>query len=294
MQLTSNVTDTALVLEGGGMRGAFTAGVVTTLIHAGIFFDYVAGISAGTSNLVNYLSRAPVRARMCFVDFAANRNLGSWWTWVQGKGLFNAHYIYEETWVADGPLPFDFEAFRANPASYRIGAFDAAAGETIYWSEDDVHEAADLMRRVRASSSIPLMMPPVTIDGRMYVDGALGLGGGIPLPVAQRDGHTKFLVVMTRERSYVKPRYRSAALYKARFLNHPAIAEGILARPGNYNATREELLELERQGRACLVFPDSMTVTNHTSDVPALQACYDAALAQSARELPRWREFLGV
>jgi len=294
MEITSNVTDTALVFEGGGMRGAFTAGVVVTLLKAGIYFDYVSGISAGASNTVNYISRASDRARQCFVDFALDPLIGSWRTWLQGKGMFNAHYIYEETWLPGGPLPFDFPAFMANPARFRIGAFDVDAGETIYWSRDDIHVAGDLMRRVRASSSIPFAMPMVRIDNRTFVDGALGTGGGIPLSVAQSEGYTKFFVVLTRPRSYVKPTAKGDRALKAYYWRYPAVAEGILGRADKYNATREELLDLERDGKACVVFPDEMRVTNRTTDIAALQSCYDGSLMQSRRELPRWREFLGL
>lgn len=294
MELTSNISDTALVLEGGGMRGAFTAAIVTTLLGEGMHFDYVAGISAGSSNLANYVSRAAVRARRCFVDFAANPQFGTWKTWLQGKGLFNAEFIYERTYLPDGPLPFDFDSFMANPARVRIGAYDTVLGETVYWSRDDIHVPLDLMHRVRASSSIPLVMPPVTVDGRLYVDGALGLGGGIPLPVAQRDGFSKFFVVLTRGRDYVKPASHGTGFFRALFPRHPAIAAGVRARPARYNAMREELFELERQGRAIVVYPDLMIVDNQTRDVAALRTVFDAGLAQSRRELPRWKEFLGM
>ena len=197
MDLRSNVTDTALVLEGGGMRGAFTAGVISVLIEEEIFIDYVAAISAGTSNTANYLTRNPIRARKSFVDFAADPMFGSWKTWIRGKGLFNAQYIYKETSYPGGPLPFDFDMFMANPAQFRIGAFDAALGETIYWSREDIKDQPDLMKKVRASSSMPLVMPPVKMDNRLWVDGALGQGGGIPLPIAKQDGHTKFFVILT-------------------------------------------------------------------------------------------------
>ncbi|MCL2470995.1 MAG: patatin family protein [Propionibacteriaceae bacterium] len=294
MDMTNNVTDTALIFEGGGMRGSFSAGVVTTLLAEGIFFDYVAGISAGSSNTVNYISRNPERARQSFVDFADNPKFGSWKTWLQGKGMFNAKFIYEESGLPGGPLPFDFDRFMANHAEFRIGGFDVAAGQTIYWSRKDIHQTFDLMTRVRASSSIPMVMPPVTINGRMYVDGALGVGGGIPLPVAQRDGYTKFFVVLTQKRGYVKRQQRPSAPLKAYYWKHPTIAEGILHRAGEYNAILEELKDLERRGQACLVFPDHMNVTNGTRNVPALQATYDEGIEQARRELPRWKEFLNL
>ena len=294
MELRSNVSDVALIFEGGGMRGAYSAGVMAALLGEGIFFDYVCGISAGSSNTVSYIARSPERARAAFVDFADDPRFGSWWTWIQGKGLFNAKYIYEETYLPDGPLPFDFESFSANPAQFRIGAFDAAAAQTIYWSRQDIKCTADLMRKVRASSSIPLVMPTVDIDGRLYVDGALGVGGGLALSVAQRDGYTKFFVVRTRERTYVKPPYRLSSVLKILYHRYPAIAEGIAVRHTQYNATHEELLELERQGQAYIVFPKQMTLTNQTRDVVTLQAGYEAGLAQGHSEAPAWKDFLNL
>ncbi len=157
MSITSNVTDTALIFEGGGMRVSYTAAVVATLIEAGIFVDYVAGISAGSSNTANYLSRAPERARKSFVDFADDPRFGSWKTWLQGKGLFNAQYIYEETCLPGGPLPFDFETFQANPAQFRIGAFDMKLGDTIYWSRSDIHERAVSQVRRQGKNHTPAL-----------------------------------------------------------------------------------------------------------------------------------------
>jgi len=277
------------------MRGSYTSAVVTTLLNEGIFFDYAAGISAGSSHVANYVSRDPVRAHKSFVDFAADPRFGSARTWLQGKGLFNAEFIYEQAYFPDGPLPFDYEMFTDNPARVRIGSYDVSAGQTVYWSKANITGAADLMRRVRASSSMPFSMPPVRIDNRLYVDGGIGAGGGIPLPIAQRDGFTKFFVVLSRERSYVKPSFaKYSPLLKLYFRKHPTIAEGILRRPGEYNATREQLFELERQGRAYLFFPDIMPVTNRTTDVAQLQRAYNIGLEQAIREVPRWREFLDL
>ncbi|MDR2929962.1 MAG: patatin family protein [Propionibacteriaceae bacterium] len=292
--MTSNITDTALIFEGGGMRASYTAAVVATLLDAGLYFDYVAGISAGSSNTANYLARDAKRAKLSFVDFADDPRFGSWKTWIQGKGLFNAHYIYEETCLPGGPLPYAFDTFAANPARLRIGAFDMDSGRTIYWSRSDMARPADLMRRVRASSTMPIIMPPVTIDSRTYVDGAIGQGGGIPLSIAQADGFRRFFVVLTRDRHYIKPPTKADGFFRAYYRRHPSVAEGIADRPRQYNATREELLDLEREGRAYLFFPEHMTVSNRTHDVAALQASYDAGLAQSRRELPRWQDFLGL
>lgn len=293
-ELTSNVTDTALVFEGGGMRAAYTSAVVATLVEAGIFLDWVGGISAGASNTVNYLARDPWRARHSFTDFVADPLFGDWRTFVRGQGLFNAEYIYEQTSGPDQVLPLDWATFNANPARFRIGAFDCASGEVVHWGRDDIRVMRDLMVRVRASSTMPVVMPPVTIDGRVYVDGALGPTGGIPLDAARADGLSRFLVVLTQRRDYVKKPLGHGWYYQRHFRRFPAVADALRTRHLHYNATREELFELERAGRAYLFTPDYMPIGNGERDLGRLRATWALGIEQARRELPAIREFLGL
>lgn len=291
--LTSTNTDTALVFEGGGMRASFSSGVLTVLLEAGIFCDWVGGISAGSSCTANYLSRDADRAARTFVDFADNPQFGGWRTWARGKGLFSAEFIYEQTSLPGQPLPFDWDAFQANPARCRIGGFRCDDGEMVYWGRDDLDTMPKLMKRVRASSTMPLLMPITTIDGVDYCDGALGPTGGFAVDAARADGYDKFLVVLTRERGYRKPRSRLTRAYPALFRRYPAIAQAMRARPANYNRTLDELAELERAGRAYLVFPDEMPIGNSERSVAKLAQRYQAGRAQAQRELEAIKEFLG-
>lgn len=292
--LTSAVTDTALIFEGGGMRAAYTSALVATLLDAGVFVDWVAGISAGASNTVNYLSRDPWRARHSFTDFAADPQFGDWRTLLRGRGLFHAEYIYEQTSAPDQALPFDWATYRANPARFRIGAFDCASGQTVYWGRDDIVTMRDLMVRVRASSTMPVVMPAVTIDDRVYVDGALGTTGGIALDAARADGFEKMLVVLTQRRDYVKQPLSTEWYYRRHFRRYPAVVDALRTRHRRYNATREELFELERAGRAYLFVPEYMPVGNGERDVTKLRATYALGLDQARRELPAIKEFLGL
>lgn len=291
--LAPNVTDTALIFEGGGMRASLTSAIVVVLLDAGIRFDYVAGISAGASNLANYLSQDSRRARRSFVDFAADPRFGDVRTMLRGEGLFNAKYIYEETGLPDQALPFDWRTFADNPADFRIGAFEAETGDEVFFSRADVTEMTDLMVRVRASSTMPVIMPPVTIDERTYVDGALGADGGIALSRAQADGYEKFFVVLSQERAYRKAPQRFPWFYRQYFRRHPAIAEALLTRWQRYNDTRDRLLELERAGQAYLFAPEVMPVGNGERDLAKLAASHRRGLSQARRELPAWQEFLG-
>lgn len=295
-QLTSTVTDTALVFEGGGMRASYTSGLLVALLEEGIHLDWVGGVSAGSSNTANYVSRDPWRARHSFTDFVGDPRFGDWRTFVRGRGLFDAQYIYEETGLPGQALPFDWETFAANPAQVRITGFSATRGEVVHWGRGDLATLGDLMVRVRASSTMPVIMPPVTIGGEVFVDGALGPSGGIPLDAARADGHRKFLVVLTQERGYVKPPPGAAGVRYLRrhFRRYPAVVEALTQRHATYNATREELWELERAGAAHLFVPEAMPVGNGTRDVARLRASHEAGLAQARRELPAIREFLGL
>lgn len=292
--LTNNVHDVALVLEGGGMRASLTSGVIVALLQAGIHIDWVAGISAGASNAANYLARDPHRARRSFVEFAADPNFGGLRSWLRGTGMFHAEYIYENTSQPGQALPFDWATFRANPARYRIGAFRADDGAQVFFTEADVHEMRDLMLAVRASSTMPVLMPPVQIGGHTYVDGALGDTGGIPFDAARAEGFTKFLVVLSQERGYARAPVGHQAFYRRHFRAFPAVAHAIATRHHRYNATREEIFELERSGQAMVFAPERMPVTNGERNVAKLAAAHELGLAQARREVPAWREFCGL
>lgn len=293
-ELSTNVTDTALIFEGGGMRASFSSGVLAVLLEAGIHCDWVGGISAGSSCVANYLARDGARAERSFVDFAAHPEFGNWRTWLQGKGVFNAEWIYERTSLPHQALPYDWATFTANPTRAAIGALRCEDGEMVYWGRDDIVRLPDLMKRVRASSTMPLFMPLATVDGEVYCDGALGPTGGFAVDAAKADGYEKFVVVMTRTRGYRKPAARFPAGYRRLFRRYPAIAKGVLERPANYNRTLDELFELEREGRAFLIFPDQMPIKNSERRVPVLRSVFESGRAKAESQLDALREFLGL
>lgn len=276
------------------MRGAYSAAVVKVLVEVGIEMPLACGISAGSSLTCNYVARAPDRARQAFVDIALDPKLGNMRTFLQGKGLFNAHYIYREIPRPDGPYPARWEEFCTAKADVRIGAFDIERGENIWWSKADIHTADGLLARVQASSSMPGLMPVVTIDGHRYVDGALGGMGGIALDAAKQAGYRKFFVVLTQERSYVKTPQRLLGAIRARFRKYPAVAAALADRHVRYNRCRQELFDLQASGKAYLFIPEVMPISNGERDYAKLLAAYQRGLVQAEAELPAMREFLGV
>lgn len=291
-----NITapDVALVFEGGGMRASYSSGVLNALLDAGVHTGWVGGISAGSSCTANYLVRDQHRARRSFTDFAREDQFGGLSHWLRGRGFFNAEWIYERTGDEHGVLPYRFDDFERNPTRFGIGAIRCSDGEMVYWDRDDITTRADLMRRVRASSTMPLLMPWTSIDGDDYCDGALGPTGGFAHDAARAAGFERFIVVATRTRDYTKSPQRAPRAMRAALRRYPAVADGLMSRAANYNRAREELLDLERDGRAYLIFPETMPITNSERNVTKLERMYQLGMAQARSEMPAIREFAGL
>lgn len=286
----------ALLFEGGGMRASYTTAAVVTLLEQGLRFPFVCGVSAGSSNVANYLHGDPWRARVSFTDIAYDARFGGWGTWLAGKGFFNAHWLYQESCLPGGPLVYNYGRFERSGCDFAIQAFDIDSGESVAWGRADVHSLDGLMVRVRASSTVPCMMPFTEVDGATYADGGLGQGAGLALQAALDAGYDRVFAVLTRPRGYRKGKpgktqLALAALYERR---HPRLADALRMRNARYNAELDRLEEMARQGRAHIVYADGMAVSSSTCDVAALRASYTDAYARYQRDLPTWLEWLGV
>ena len=293
MNLTTNVRDCALVFEGGGYRAGYTAGMADVLLEEGIHFPFVCGLSAGASNTVNYLSRDRWRTRWAFTELAGDPRAGGRASVLAGTGYINADYCYRGL-IDEGIAPFDWETFAHNPAQLRIQAFERDTGRTVTWGREDIHTVHELIDRVRASSTLPALMQPISVDGRVMLDGGLGRGAGLPLWMAEEAGYERFLFLTTRERGYVKQPFAGAARNMVLRMTEgrPLFRAAMLTRADRYNAEMRRIEQLEREGRCLVVRPDVMSVESTTFDVAKLEESFDRGRAQAKRELPRWREFI--
>lgn len=294
-QLASNVFDCALVFEGGGYRGAYTAGMVAVLLEQGIYFDYVCGISAGTSHTLNYVSRDIPRAKLAFMGIDGAEKLGGLGSFLRGKGYFNADYMYE-TCLFDGYCPFDWDTFAANPARVYTQAFARDTGQTVVFGREQMTDTRRLFRVARASATIPLAMNPAPVDGVTYYDGGLGEGAGIPVRIAERDGFERMVLVATRPVGYYKKPLSVGArmVMKGLFSRYPHLLEAVLTRNERYNAELDRVAEMEREGRVLVIRPETMPVSNGTLDTPKLESAYQLGYEQALRELPRIKEYVGL
>lgn len=280
----SLIDETALIFEGGGMRASNTAGVVTTILEEGLEFPHAFGISAGATHSFNYASRDLWRAKNAFTSFAQDPDFGGLRTFVAGKGWFNSEHLYGEACHLGGPFQFRYDDFLASPTDVTISAFCADTGEAAYWSKADMTTLDRALLLARASATMPGFMPPAHFDGHTWVDGALGPSGGIPLEAAMNAGFERFVVVMTRPRSYVKAPSKPGPL-RALFRDMPHIADAAADRWLRYNRTRERLFKLEEEGRALLFFAEgeATAISNREMNLDKLRASYEAGVAQ-ARE----------
>ncbi len=286
-----------LMLEGGGMRASYTAGMVSTLMEQNISFGHVCGISAGSSHTVNFLSGDIWRTRSSFVDLVMEPEFGNLKTFLEGKGMFSAHWIYEIAGLPGNVLPFKFDQFQANSTPCSIQAFDRDTGETVVWAKEDLSTLEGLMARVRASSTLPMVMPPVELDGHVYYDGGLGTGAGIPLQLALDSGCEKIFAILTRPKGFRKPAPnigKGARAVANAYRKYPHVQQALLTRNERYNAELDKLEKLAEEGKAYIVYSDKMAVSNSTTNLERLRASYFDGYAQAQAELPKWTEWLSA
>lgn len=189
-------------------------------------------------------------------------------------------------------MPFDWETFASSDIDVHIEALRADTGHTAKFGREDFTEPARLMKMVRASSTLPKVMPLAYIDDVPYVDGALGDSGGLVIEAAEKAGYEKFMVLATKDRSYVRPEVTRPIATRRLFQKHPAIAEALIARPKIYNDAKQRILDLEKQGKAMVLFPDAMSVDAAERNLNKLRANYLAGEDQIREEWPSWVEFL--
>ncbi|MDH2456294.1 patatin-like phospholipase family protein [Corynebacterium bovis] len=289
-----NVQDTALVFEGGAMRAAFSSAMVEALLESGVYFDWVFGNSASTVHVANYLAGDAQGARDYFTVFPGDPLFGGIRPFLRGDGFFNSRYIYGEYGGDSYALHLDWQAVQANPAKYRFSGFNGRTGETVHWGREHIDSLPEFLLHARASSSLPFIMPPTHIDGDTWFDGAFGPTGGIPLDAAEAEGFERFVVVMTRTRGYRKRGSRFTRPFARRFAHYPELVESMATRHIRYNATRDRIFQMEREGRAYVFAPQTMPIGNGTRKLNRLVETYDSGLEQARQEMPRIRRFLGL
>ena len=189
-----------LVLEGGGMKCAYTAGILDAMMDNGVTFDYCIGVSAGSANGVSFVAGQRGRNIRFYTEHINEKGYFGLSSFLKTGNLFGLQYIYGTLTNSGGADPLDFDAFMKSPMEYWLVATDAQTGKPTYFSKKDMHK--DDYRHVMASCAIPAVCRPVEINGRFYYDG--GVSDSIPVQKAMDDGCDKLVVILTKPYDFVK------------------------------------------------------------------------------------------
>lgn len=278
---------TALIMEGGAMRGMFTCGVMDVLMERGVSFDAAAGISAGAVFGCNFKSGQIGRPIRYNKRFCADPRYQSLRSLLRTGDLYGADFCYRE--LPDELDVFDRKAFRENPMAFYVGAFDVETGEMAYHRCMD-GEKEDI-QWMRASASMPLVSRPVRIEGRLLLDG--GILEPTPYRFMEGLGYRKNLVILTQPREYRKQKTKGLPLIRALLRKYPKAAEALAARHESYNRHIAYIREKEQKGEALVICPEGPLHIRRTERDPrALERVYQLGRREAENRLPRIMAFL--
>ncbi len=264
---------TGLVLEGGGMRGVFTSGVLDAFMKHDLYFRYIVAVSAGACNGMSYVSRQPRRARISNIDYLARyKYIGIRHLVTQGC-IFDRELLYDK--FPNQLLPFDFEEYFKHAKGFEMVTTNCLTGKAMYLSEtSDRQRSLDI---VRASSSLPYVSKIVTVDGIPMLDG--GIIDSIPINRAIETGHEHNVVILTRNKGWRdtgKDRKVPAFIYK----NYPRLRVALSHRHVVYNQQIDLIDRLEAEGKITCIRPmRPMEVGRIENDVEKLERLYEEGFA---------------
>lgn len=271
--------NSALVLEGGGMRGAFTAGVLDFLIKHNIRFPYTIGVSAGASNGVSFASRQYRRSHDSNVKLPTIRPFIGLKHFLRGKGYIDLDFLFYE--YPEKYNRFDFETYSNSPDRFVIVTSNCITGEAEYHEEKQSHQR--LLDLLRASCSLPFICPLASVDGIPYLDG--GVCDNIPFQRAIDEGYNQLVIVLTRNKDYrksEKPVHLPGFIYK----KYPAIRQKLKDRGVRYNRLLTQIEQLEKEGKAIVIRPiEPIQVTRTETDIAKLEALYQEGYQQASIKL---------
>lgn len=264
---------TGLVLEGGGMRGVFTSGVLDAFMKHNLYFKYIVAVSAGACNGMSYVSRQPRRARVSNIDYLARYRYIGLRHLVTQSCIFDQELLYDK--FPNELLPFDFDEYFKHSQSFEMVTTNCLTGQAMYLSE--AHDRQRSLDIVKASSSLPFVSKIVNVDGLPMLDG--GIVDSIPIRRAIETGHEHNVVILTRNKGWRdtgKDRKVPAFIYK----NYPRLRVALSHRLKVYNAQMDLIDRLEAEGRITCIRPlRPMEVGRIENDVMKLERLYEEGFA---------------
>ena len=279
MQIGRN---TGLVLEGGGMRGVFTSGVLDAFMKHDLYFPYVVAVSAGACNGLSYMSRQPRRARYSNIDMLRKYDYISLKRLLTQGSIFDPNILYER--FPNEIVPFDYETYRENPAVYEIVTTNCLTGRAEYLTEKT--DPKRLTAIVKASSSLPYVSQITEVDGVPMLDG--GIVDSIPVVRAIDKGYSPNVVILTRNRGFrsSEPDIKVPKLF---YGEYPRLRVALSRRVEEYNKQLELIERMEDWGEVICIRPERpMEVDRLCRDVEKLEALYEEGFMLGEQFISSW------
>lgn len=276
-----------LVLEGGGLRGLFTAGIMDVMMEAGIQFDGVVGVSAGACFGCNYKSKQPGRVLRYNLRYAHNPRYCSLWSMLTTGGIFGPEFAYHT-------LPrlldvFDTETFSNNPMEFHLVATDVDTGQAVYRRFDRFSN--EMYEWILASSSMPIVSRVVEIEGLRLLDG--GIADSIPLRYFQQQGFGRNVVVLTQPADYRKGPLKHLGIIRRMLKAYPVLVEAWERRHEMYNAELSYIDEQQKAGNAMILCPPTtLPIRRVSHSRSAMRKAYQLGRTMATEKLDDLRTFL--
>lgn len=275
-----------LILEGGGMRGVYTAGVLDVFLENNIEFANIYGVSAGSCHACSYMSKQQGRAYRVAVDYLDDPNYCGTKTFLRTGNIFGVEMLYSQ--IPNVLDPFDYETFKKYPGNFYAVLTDVDTGEPVYVKVKDLNKQ---MWAIRASSSLPLVSKSLKVHGHTYLDG--GVADSIPIQKAIEDGNTKNVVILTREEGYQKEPNRTMRLLKMRYPKNKAFVRKMGNRHIRYNETLAFLEEEEKAGRVFIIRPkEKVEVGRIEKNRKKLEDLYQIGLEDGRNAMTALKQYL--
>lgn len=275
-----------LVLEGGGLRGIFTSGVLDAFMENGITFPYVVGVSAGSCNGVSYIANNLRRMRDITIGYSTDeRYMGIKSIFTNGEYL-NTKWVFGD--LAYEMFPLNQDAYEKSGVVFCVPVTNALTGKTEYFYPQSFRDNCDVLI---ASSAMPIVTKPVIIGKLPYFDG--GLTDSIPFKKAVDDGCERCVVVLTQDREFKKQSIGHERAIRKVIKKYPAIAQCLVDRHEMYNAQRDFVFENEKSGRAFVIAPEKpLHCSTLEKDPVKLREIYNLGYKQGTESIEKVRAFL--
>ena len=261
--------ESGLVVEGGGMRGIYTAGVLDFFMEKNIYFDDCYGVSAGACHLSSYLSKQIGRSLKVTLDYINDKRYCSINSLIKTGDMFGVEMLYNR--IPNELVLYDYETFNKFKGNFYSVVTNCKTGKAEYMKIQDMKE--DIVT-VRASSSLPLLSRIVEINGEEYLDG--GISDSIPVQKSIEDGHRKNVVILTRDKTYRKSKASFLNIFKIKYKKYPNLIKAIEDRYKMYNDTIDFIEEKRKSGEVFVIQPkEPVNISRVEKDKTKLKALYD-------------------